>query len=300
MSEGRPFRWPDDVDPIRDFLAACHPLSPPGLQWDLRRWEGGCYYAPEPGLDPERAAMTRLWEDGSGRVAALHLSDGDVTLHPHTRPGERRREEEVLAWALRAAADRGQRRALVGCFEYDRHRASLLARLGFEATERFETFRTLRCGNAPPDPSPTPAGYTLRATRPERADHERLAALLNAAFGRTIHHAGETEGFQANAPCFVPTLDLVAEAPDGGFAAYAALCWDERNRRGTFEPVCTHPGHRRLGLAGALMREGMRRAHHLGALEIDVATGDADPANALYDSLPFTERYRSWWWRIDL
>ena len=92
----------------------------------------------------------------------------------------------------------------------------------------------------------------------------------------------------------------MAVAPDGTFAAYAAVCWDSCNRRGTFEPVCTHPDHRRRGLAKALMLEGMRRAQALGADVIDVGTGDADPANALYSSLPFDEVHRGRFWAKEL
>ena len=46
------------------------------------------------------------------------------------------------------------------------------------------------------------------------------------------------------------------------------------------------------------MLEGMRRASALGAAVVDVATGDADPANALYASLPFSECYRGRLWTL--
>jgi len=44
------------------------------------------------------------------------------------------------------------------------------------------------------------------------------------------------------------------------------------------------------------MLEGLRRAEALGAEIVQVGTGSADPANALYDSLPFTETYRGRFW----
>ena len=60
--------------------------------------------------------------------------------------------------------------------------------------------------------------------------------------------------------------------------------------------MCTHPDHRQGGLAGALMREGMRRARAAGAAVITVETGSMDPANALYDSLGFAEEHRGPVW----
>ena len=57
--------------------------------------------------------------------------------------------------------------------------------------------------------------------------------------------------------------------PGGGGAGRVVrrsrgVTYDEANRRGIFEPVVTHPDHRRRGLARALMLEGMRRARALG------------------------------------
>lgn len=48
------------------------------------------------------------------------------------------------------------------------------------------------------------------------------------------------------------------------------------------------------------MLEGMHRAAGLGATVIDVATGDAVPANALYASLPFTQTERGRLWARDI
>lgn len=48
------------------------------------------------------------------------------------------------------------------------------------------------------------------------------------------------------------------------------------------------------------MLEGMRRARNLGAATIGVETGDMDPANALYASMPFAEVDRGRFWRKDL
>jgi GNAT superfamily N-acetyltransferase len=128
-------------------------------------------------------------------------------------------------------------------------------------------------------------------------DCQRIADLLNAAFGRTFHNAAEYRNFTRHAPCFRRELDLVVEAPDGTLAAYVGIPYDPVNRCGIFEPVCTHPDHRRRGLAAALMQEGLRRLRAIGAVEATVDTGDRIPANRFYDSLGFTEAYRGFTWR---
>jgi ribosomal protein S18 acetylase RimI-like enzyme len=73
--------------------------------------------------------------------------------------------------------------------------------------------------------------------------------------------------------------------------------YDQVNRRAIFEPVCTHPDHRRRGLALALMHEGLHRLRAMGAREVTVDTGSMEAANRLYDSVGFTERYKGYYWR---
>jgi hypothetical protein len=45
------------------------------------------------------------------------------------------------------------------------------------------------------------------------------------------------------------------------------------------------------------MLEGLHCLRAIGAAEVTVCTGDADPANALYDSVGFTECYWGHFWR---
>ncbi|MEN8041899.1 MAG: GNAT family N-acetyltransferase, partial [Actinomycetota bacterium] len=127
-----------------------------------------------------------------------------------------------------------------------------------------------------------------------------VADIVNAAFGRTMHVEEDHRALVQNSPSYRADLDLAAIAPDGSFAAYGAVNVDETNSIGTFEPVCTHPDHVQRGLAKALMLEGMRRARDAGLTQIEVATGEMGPANALYDSLPFTLRYHGTMWRKTL
>ncbi len=126
---------------------------------------------------------------------------------------------------------------------------------------------------------------------------QRISYVLNAGFGRDIHTATEYTTFMTKSPAFRHDLNLVAENPDGSFAAHVGGTFDGRNGRGIVEPVCTDPPHRRRGLAGALMREVFGRFRDLGATDVYVDTGDDEAANALYESVGFTEAYHGNVWR---
>lgn len=296
MIRERPIRYPEDVEAVRDFLVRLWPLAPPGSVWEVRRWDGSLFHNATPGLAPERAARSRLWVDDGDRIVAVAMSEGGRQIHPHVAPAAAGLLEEVVAWAEGAAGD-----DVVLLTVWDDATRQVAVARGYRETEHWEVTRLLRLERPTPAPPPPLAeGYLLRTTRDEPADHRGIADLLNAAFGRSLHTGAELATFTRLAPSFRRETDLVAEAPDGTLAAYAAVCWDEVNRHAIFEPVCTHPAHRQRGLAKTLMLEGLRRAAALGAAVVEVGTGDADPANALYESLPFTETHRGVMWERDM
>ena len=76
-------------------------------------------------------------------------------------------------------------------------------------------------------------------------------------------------------------------APDGELAAFCTVWFDDVTRTAAFEPVGTHPAHRRKGLGKALLAEGLRRVERLGATLATVGSY-SEAAGALYASAGFT------------
>lgn len=286
---------------MRTLLIDVVPIAPIGFTWDMRRLDGKRFYEANPDTSRLLARPIQLWETGNGRLVGFVLSEGSSDAHLNVHPDYRHLEPDMIAWAATVLGPvqraEGSPHLEIYAYEYDVLRQRLLAERGFEKTGYWGMIRHLRLGERSlPQPVVAP-GYTMRTTRPEDlTECQRMADLLNAAFGRTIHNADEYHNFCQLAPCFRPDLDLVAVAPDGSFAAYAGIPYDHVNRRGIFEPVCTHPNHRRLGLAQALMQEGLLRLKALAAVDATVDTGDMAPANRLYDSLGFTEAYQGYAW----
>jgi GNAT superfamily N-acetyltransferase len=289
----------DDFWRMRSLLIDTVPLIPTGLNWDMRRLDGKRFYEANVETNALLGRPVQLWETGDGRLAGFVLPEGRGDAHLNVHPDFRHLEGEMLDWAmanLATATDEGQRLE-VYAYEYDVLRQRLLAERGFEKTEYWGMIRHMRLGERPLAQPAVAEGYAIRTSRPhDMADCQRMADLLNAAFRRDFHNALEYHNFCRLAPCFRPDLDLVAVAPDGSFAAYVAVPYDEANRRGIFEPVCTHPDHQRKGLAGALMQEALLRLRAIGAVDATVDTGDMTPANRFYDSMGFTEAYKGYAW----
>ncbi|MGH3226067.1 MAG: GNAT family N-acetyltransferase, partial [Streptosporangiaceae bacterium] len=90
-------------------------------------------------------------------------------------------------------------------------------------------------------------------------------------------------------------LHVLVEAPGGTMAASTIMWLDEANSTVEFEPVGTHPGYRRLGLARAMMLYGMLLARTAGATHATVVCEGAPghpEARGLYYSLGFRELSR--------
>lgn len=299
----RSFQSEADFWAVRQLLIDTYPITAPGFNWEIRRWDGQRFHNADAALDPAWTRVIRLWETADGQLVGVAHPEGDPgNAHFEIHPDYRSRiEDEMIAWAaehLAASNASGERVLETFAFEYDAPRILLLEQHGFERMPYFGMTRHLRLGNQPLPPVAVAAGYTLRETRSEPGDYERMAALLNAAFNRTFHNAPEYENFVLRSPSFRHDLNLVAEAPDGSFAAHVGMTLEPTNCYAIFEPVCTHPDHRRHGLAQALMFEGLRRLKALGARHVHVDTGDMEAANALYSSIGFTEAYRGWYWRL--
>jgi predicted N-acetyltransferase YhbS len=207
----------------------------------------------------------------------------------------------MIAWAekhLTKQLENDKRQIQFYVYDYDDQRQQLLVSRGYEKMSSGGVIRRLRFGKRPPTHSILAEGYHWRTTNPEDdGDAQQIADLLNASFNRDFHNAVEYQNFTRRAPSFQPDLDLVTVAPGGTFAAYVGIPYDRANKLGIFEPVCTHPDHRRKGLAQALMQEGLLRLEAMGAQFAMVDTGDMIPANRLYDTIGFSETYRGYYWR---
>ncbi|WP_290060288.1 GNAT family N-acetyltransferase [Amycolatopsis solani] len=134
-----------------------------------------------------------------------------------------------------------------------------------------------------------PAGYRFRTAR-EAGTAAAIQAHVDA-WAPTTYTAASYDGLR-HAPAYRDDLHILVEAPDGTMACSAIMWLDEANETAEFEPVGTHPGFRRRGLARALLLHGMRRARAAGARHATVACLGAPGhprARELYYGVGFRE-----------
>ncbi len=298
----RPFQDIHDFWRIRRLSIETYPIVGRGWNWEIRRWDGSLFHHADPNEAIAKFRPTiHLWETAEGRLVGAANADGPGLFYLQLHPDYCDLEEEMIAWAeenLAEVRSDGSRKLLTEVYAYDAPRQRTMARRGYQKQDDGSVSRWMHIGERPLPEVQLAPGYRLRCVHAgDLSDCQRIADLLNAAFNRNFHNALEFQVFAQRAPSYREDLHLVAEAPDGSFAAFVGVIYDEENRRGLYEPVCTHPEHRKKGLAQSLMLEGLHRLKALGAGEATVETGlSMGPANALYDSLGFSEAHACYVW----
>lgn len=261
--------------------------TPAAIEW----WHAST--APDP-LD----AHLRLWSE-CGEDVAWSWHDGEE-VEWHAWTGDARRDAAVFRAILETAiGEPGVKPVGSWTAEDDPAATAVLVDLGFvPAEQRLSQFQWRPAGagaSAGANPAAAlaepslPAGYGIRTM----ARSEEISARVEvhrAAFTPSKLTDEKYERLQT-LPHYRTDDDLVVEAPDGSLAAFAMAWWDPEARVGEFEPVGTHPGHQRRGLARALLTWGLRRYAERGARVVQVyADTKNEAAERLYESIGFRRR----------
>ncbi|MEV2240709.1 GNAT family N-acetyltransferase [Micromonospora sp. NPDC049891] len=137
-----------------------------------------------------------------------------------------------------------------------------------------------------------PAGFRFRTADeagPEAAVQAHVDAWAPSAYSaRSYEEVRRTAAYRGD-------LHILVQAPDGTMASSTIMWLDPANRSVEFEPVGTHPGYRRRGLARAMMLHGMMVARSAGATHATVVCLGAPEhpqPRKLYYSLGFRELSR--------
>lgn len=248
------YAGPDRLRAMQGLASRLHPEA----SW---RHAGDLAWAATLAGESERCP-TAVWRDGE-RVVAWGWLEGPGELTLQVDPEYADVADDVLEWAEEAAdraADKAAEAAppAVGSristtiSGLETHIAAALEARGYTAAVDGPFFTHLGhdLTRLPPVPA-LPDGYSLRRcgegdVAARAAAHRAAWSSWNSAYSEQQHAA-----MRSLWP-YKSDFDLMAIAPDGTPAAYYQGWYDEESRVGLFEPVGTHPEHRRLGLARTL------------------------------------------------
>jgi mycothiol synthase len=285
-----PYVGESDYACIRELLQQTYAQS--GLPiyattGDIDWWRWG------PGASSENIGRIQLWWNNRQELAGVvwpeHSWGQDIQVDLLIHPAYRGIEDDLLAWAEAhqyTARTEAPLHLTTWAFTRDTIRIAVLQKRGYVQTN--DGFLALSRQIQPlPLKVPLVPGYSLRSVQTDK-DFPRRVAIHRAAFAPSKMSEDEYRLLVRQAPAYRADLDLVVVAPDGSFAACCLIWFDPVTASGLFEPVGCHPDHRRRGLTRAVMREGLRRLHDLGAQTALVNAHQGDEAAVrLYSSLGF-------------
>jgi ribosomal protein S18 acetylase RimI-like enzyme len=242
----------------------------------------------------ELALDIRLWEDAASRLVGWTFFRAKGGFNLFVAPGcaDDALLDEMLATieaAAHASVAAGDAPVALYTYGLDRSRSledravvAALERHGFGEVQATGGVLT-RSLDRLPDLA-TPAGYRLGWVQTRKHLLGRVE-VHRAAFAPSDLTVTQYERVQRTWP-YRADLDRIVLDADGTVVAACTAWLDDENAAGLLEPVGTHPGHQRRGLARAVCLDALRALHAAGARTAQVGF-DSDAGQATYRSLGF-------------
>jgi len=295
-----------DVMAIRQFLLDSYRIHNGLYNWEPRRWEGLVFHRNDADRLATRARIAQtvgILREPSGFIQGVAIDEYPGGYFLQTIQGDVESQTQLVAWIVdeQMITINDTTFAEIWCGENDIALQDILLSHNFVPTSHHQIRRHQVLDSSPTPLAPLPDGYAVRSISSGDdmpSDAQRMAELLNAAFGRGFHSAEEYQNFLTLAPSCRTELEIVVTAPDGSFAAHAGFTAHEEESFVVVEPVCTHPDHQNLGLARVAMTEGLNRCRALGIRDAYIEAWYSNPvSNHVYQSMGFTEPSSEYIWR---
>lgn len=239
-------------------------------------------------MDTSYSYLDRLWLDGD-RVAAFVFYEAPVTdIFFSVRKGYEFLADELVEYAVSSMPDFDGKQRFV-LFNGQEYLMEAAAKRGFIKTNEYED-RNFDFRNELNHP--LPEGYHF--VDPKDADGFKLAKLFWDGFGHgekapfegwnrqdcsydwtpAKSYKGVIGPMTAPAPHSTHEYDVIIADENGVYVCFSGMWWVPENRLAYMEPLCTHPDHRRRGLAAAALSRHYHRMKTLGATHM---TGGGNP-----------------------
>ncbi len=201
-----------------------------------------------------------LWEDGGklAGIACYEMNIGEIFLvtdrdHTFLLP-------EMLTFAEKELSVINNNKQTLSVWVTDKEtdKIELLARNGYTKvhTEPVRIFSY----NKPFLDGKLPDGYTIISLEDEN-DLKKINDCLWKGFDHGDKPDDDLDGrmLMQSGPNFRKDLTTVIKAPNGDYACFAEMWFDEKNKYAYLKPLATVPEYRRMGLATIALTEGMKK-----------------------------------------
>ncbi len=304
----RDFHWEIDFESVRGFLAEIFSIRKAYTNWipseleNIKFGPGGTAY-----LDAEDEFL-KIWEvfdeaqQTPQKIIAVSYTKPLGKCWLSVDPNYTSFVREIVLWMqnrvkeLQGNKEEDLKMSFV-VDDDDVEFIRVLSDLGFRRGE-VEGDKQIRSADSPVPPYNLPEGYTIRNAVIEK-DYLKYREVQMAVFAHIVSMTKEQLMLYSTASFYREDLDIVAVGPDGRFAAFCTTRIDPLSRIAELEPVGTHPDHRQLGLAKAVICESLKRLKkYKPSIVVILGAAPTKGARKLYESVGFVnERTRHYWIR---
>lgn len=290
----RSFLWEKDFDLVQDFLRETYELTKNYINWVPQRFDNRRFGPCGTEYQDEEDDLVKIWEDtkeSKPKIVAVTILNSSGANWINIHHNFRFLEKKLILWIENQAKEHINFYVL----ENDQIKNDLLLEFGYENLGCVEYTRTRPIDLSISDYE-LPKGYTIKNVNINK-DFVKYRQVIGSVFPHCNKMIEKLFNNYTKASFYNPELDIIAVAPDKGFAAFCTIRFDPISKIAKLEPVGTHPNHRRLGLSKAVIIEGLKRLNKYKPIAI-VILGAANTAgaNRLYDSLGFTDKIAMLHW----
>lgn len=277
-----------DYTRVRDFLIRLDDSS-----FTYGRWD---WMITHPMLNCAGLSKIGLWEE-RGKLVAAVLYDtqlGGAYICAENSYGYLKKD--MLDYAADALGENGKFKALIK--DTDRDFQQIAWNAGYVATEDKEADAVF-CMEQQAMEYVLPDGFSI-VSMADRYEPEQYECVLWRGFGHEERGEGppsvSKEKMEAvdkamKRPNVDLSLKVAVVSPEGNFAAYCGMWYDNKTKTAVVEPVATDPAFRRMGLGKAAVLEGMKRCAMKGAKRAFVGS-----SQQFYYSIGFRPYVTSTFW----
>ncbi len=291
--------YANDYGAVMDFLREIYLQTRTQHCWLPQRWEFAEHAVNYINMARGEEAWQRfigIWEE-HGRIVGISHKEEAYNAFLQVRPGYDALTDEMLDFAeaeIATPTTDGRKRLNVWSLESDTYRNERLTSRGYTRGDDGDY-----CNAQPVSQTFVPRlpdGYSL-ISAVEETDALRRVNAGHAGFHpeeEALTEVPEHFARMEQAPLFRPELELMTQYRDGTLTSLCVVWYDEMTKTGMFEPVSTHPNHRRRGLGKAMLLEGLRRLQTLGAERAFVGSY-GDERRAFYHAAGFETFDKDWY-----
>jgi len=217
-------------------------------------------------MDQSKLGSIGLWEDDGEIIGMVTYEEFPGGAYFIVDDGYADLKADMLQYAMEHLTHEGSLKALIP--DIDAEFGRICREAGFHPTHEREENSVLFITPGSLEYS-LPDGFTITSLA-ETYDLTRYHRVMWNGFNHEgdppdTEEAMEERRISLSGPHNDLSLKIAVVAPDGNFASYCGMWYEEGTGYALVEPVATHPAYRRMGCGRAAVLEGISRCARRGA-----------------------------------